>query len=803
MKRYFSLLLLLSVITAVQAQYKVRFVLKEKTAYKHDSIFITGTFSNWDSTANLKYLMKPSGPGEKSITLDLKAGPIKYKFHRGSWFKVEKQYSGFEVPDREFTVKLDITLSDSVLAWRDQIFSDKKHAFAEVKSDTLQVNILVAIASTYAFTPEFFNSDSALYYAQKAQQLQQKIIATNKKRSVFSESSTKQILRLQEIIAALMHSLGNYPKALEIRFENLNQAEQEKDKYFMVAAIRSITYDYLSMKDFQNVLKYGKLMDSILRSLDKTDRRFKEEQWNAYRIIATAFYNLKQNDNALIYAKKMAAIEFPADSYYYLAFGNLLLADIYSAIGDNSLSFRYYRTSQANALPIYAIIPYANAHAGMARLFQKEGLTDSALIYAKQSLAWYKQYRADIQAWGENSMYYIADIYPLLANLYKDNKQLDSAYKYLHLSDILKDSLYNTDKIRQFQALTFNEASRRQQLEQQNREAKQMYENKVRMYGLLTGLALILVVASILYRNNKQKQKANTLLKSQKEEIESTLAELKTTQKQLIQSEKMASLGELTAGIAHEIQNPLNFVNNFSEVNTELIDEMQQEMDKGNLVDAKAISNDIKENEKKINHHGKRADAIVKGMLQHSRSSNGVKEPTDINALADEYLRLAYHGLRAKDKSFNATMKTDFDESIGTVNIIPQDIGRVILNLITNAFYSVDEKKKFRTLEGFKTLQGFESYEPTVSVSTKLVIPPPAGGGSRGVKISVKDNGNGIPQKALDKIFQPFFTTKPAGQGTGLGLSMSYDIIKAHGGELKVETKEGEGTEFVIQLPIL
>ena len=280
-------------------------------------------------------------------------------------------------------------------------------------------------------------------------------------------------------------------------------------------------------------------------------------------------------------------------------------------------------------------------------------------------------------------------------------------------------------------------------------------------------------------------------LRHEKEKVENTLNELKSTQSQLIQAEKMASLGELTAGIAHEIQNPLNFVNNFSEVNTELIDEMQLEMDKGNLEDAKAISNDIKENELKINHHGKRADAIVKGMLQHSRSSSGVKEPTDINALADEYLRLAYHGLRAKDKSFNATLKTDFDESIGNIDVIPQDIGRVILNLITNAFYAVTEKKQ----------QFPVGYEPTVTVSTKVVIPPP--GGPRGVKITVADNGNGIPQKVLDKIYQPFFTTKPSGQGTGLGLSMSYEIVtKAHGGELKVETKEGVGTTFTIILPL-
>jgi len=267
------------------------------------------------------------------------------------------------------------------------------------------------------------------------------------------------------------------------------------------------------------------------------------------------------------------------------------------------------------------------------------------------------------------------------------------------------------------------------------------------------------------------------------EELNKSLNDLKATQQQLIQSEKMASLGELTAGIAHEIQNPLNFVNNFSEVNEELIKELKNEAVKGNLEEVKAIANDIEFNSEKISHHGKRADAIVKGMLQHSRSSSGQKELTDINALANEYLRLAYHGLRAKDKSFNATIKTDLDETIGKLNIVPQEIGRVILNLITNAFYAVSEKKK----------QARDDYEPTVTVNTKKM--------NDAIEVTVKDNGNGIPSKVLDKIFQPFFTTKPTGQGTGLGLSLSYDIVKAHGGELKVETKEGEGSEFVIHLP--
>ena len=277
-------------------------------------------------------------------------------------------------------------------------------------------------------------------------------------------------------------------------------------------------------------------------------------------------------------------------------------------------------------------------------------------------------------------------------------------------------------------------------------------------------------------------------------EIRQTLENLKATQSQLIQSEKMASLGELTAGIAHEIQNPLNFVNNFSEVNTELIDELKNELATGNQQLAIEIADDIKSNEEKINHHGKRAGDIVKGMLQHSRSSTGVKEPADINALADEYLRLSYHGLRAKDKNFNAEIITDFDQTIGAINIIPQDIGRVLLNLFNNAFYACTERS--RSAVNQQKSQNPISYEPTVSVSTKK--------SGNSVLITVSDNGNGIPKNIVDKIFQPFFTTtKPTGQGTGLGLSLSYDIVKAHGGEIKVESKEGEGTEFKMIFPLI
>lgn len=275
----------------------------------------------------------------------------------------------------------------------------------------------------------------------------------------------------------------------------------------------------------------------------------------------------------------------------------------------------------------------------------------------------------------------------------------------------------------------------------------------------------------------------------QRNELQETVKELQATQAQLIQQEKLASLGELTAGIAHEIQNPLNFVNNFSEVSMELIDEMEEEMAKGDMEEATAIANDIKQNLEKIRHHGKRADGIVKGMLQHSRASSNVKEPTNLNTIADEYFRLAYHGLRAKDKSFNADLVTNFDPALPSINIVSQDVGRVLLNMFTNAFYAVHQKQK--------TIGG--DFKPRVEVSTRTIK---TAKGSE-IEIMVKDNGSGIPDAIKDKIMQPFFTTKPAGEGTGLGLSLSYDIIvKAHKGHININSKEGEGSEFIITLPI-
>jgi signal transduction histidine kinase len=400
---------------------------------------------------------------------------------------------------------------------------------------------------------------------------------------------------------------------------------------------------------------------------------------------------------------------------------------------------------------------------------------DSAIFYSLKNLAILKT-MGDVSGSETN----LGTGYENVYLAYTLNNQFDSAFKYQGLALVTKDGMakMKIKNLAEFQKLTYKEQLRLQALEQE----KVQLQSRIVTWSLLAGLATVLLIGLILYRNNRQKQRANLILQEQKQKIETTLQELKSAQQQLIQSEKMASLGELTAGIAHEIQNPLNFVNNFSEVNTEIVNEAKLELNQGNYEEVQLLLNDIEENSAKINHHGKRADAIVKGMLQHSQSGKGQKELTDINALADEYLRLCYHGLRAKDNHFNATLQTDFDPAIGTIPIVPQEIGRVLLNLYNNAFYTVHEKAR----------QSYAGFEPTVSVYTKKEADK--------IKIRVKDNGNGIAQDIIDKIFQPFFTTKPTGQGTGLGLSLSYDIVKAQGGELNVESKEGDGTTFIILL---
>jgi two-component system NtrC family sensor kinase len=641
--------------------------------------------------------------------------------------------------------------------YQQTIIDSLKKELSISKIDTSNVLLMVELVDQYKFS----NADSALFYAQKALMLSRKI--------KFHEGEFRSLLMMGYALSLA----SNHSRALELELKALRIAEKYNFTTGRGEVLNRLGVIYRETKDFPRSLFYFKQSKQLFDSLHNYSMAVSSEVH-----LARSYYSMNQPDSALYYSL-MADKNIKRYGAYLMNCSNLItLARLQADKGNKQLALNYYQQSLlAGYLSGQFIFTY-KSNLEIAKVYQQAGKVDSCIYYAQRTLA-----DAQQSSIGNS----IAEASLFLSALYeKSNLSLALQYQKMAMEAIQnKNSFGNLNAIQNLAAYDKEE----RQYESDITTAA--YQNRIKQYALLAGIVVFLLIAFFLYRNNRQKQNANALLRHQKEEIntqkviaEKTLSELRSTQSQLIQSEKMASLGELTAGIAHEIQNPLNFVNNFSDVNKELADELEQEIEKGNYSDAKAIAKDIKDNEQKINHHGKRADAIVKGMLQHSKKSSGQKEPTDINALTDEYLRLAYHGLKAKDRSFNATLKTDFDTSIGNINIIPQDIGRVILNVINNAFYAVDERKKLR----------LNGYEPIVSVSTKR--------NNGKVEIKVSDNGSGIPQKVLDKIFQPFFTTKPTGQGTGLGLSLSYDIIKSHGGEIKVDTQDRDGTTFIIQLSV-
>lgn len=482
-------------------------------------------------------------------------------------------------------------------------------------------------------------------------------------------------------------------------------------------------------------------------------------------------------DSGLFYTEKFNSVIQDIPDKRYLGDGMLNLGNYYKGKNLDSIALNYYRQAVSSFLAYGNSNGLSNDYLSMAAIFEREKNPDSVYTYALRSY---------LLSQGGKEFNIMVNSSKLLIGYFKMRHQLDSAFNYQQMMIISQDSLSNETKLRNFQTMVFD-----RQLELQKSHAlRQQLIDRGRFYALLGGLAMLLLLAVILWGNNRQKQQKNILLHAQKVQLEKTLEELRATQQQLVQAEKMASLGELTAGIAHEIQNPLNFVNNFSDLSVELAGELKEEVNKldnpgngKNLING--LADDLVTNQQKINFHGKRADAIVKSMLQHSRNSTGQKEPVDLNSMAEEYLRLSYHGLRAKDKSFNSKMETRFDPGIGNVQLIPQDFGRVLLNLFNNAFYSVAEKMK----------QQVTGYEPLVSVVTRKL--------DHQIEILVRDNGMGIPEHVVNKIFQPFFTTKPAGEGTGLGLSLSYDIVtREHGGVLEMETSPGEYAEFRIRLPV-
>jgi two-component system, NtrC family, sensor kinase len=651
-----------------------------------------------------------------------------------------------------------------------------RYALSRATHDSSRLSSIGALSESYYFS----NIDSATFYAKKGLSIAQK-----NKQSLhegrFLNFQANALIQKGDYAAALKKLLQSFtifqnPASEKNAYSlgNKTPSEYRLDRLYFSNNIYGILMDKTGNIE-QAIFHYKKA--ERLASLSKNYK-------NIARVsdqIAQLYYIEGQIDSVEVYAQKSMKFYEQIKDDVNISRPILTLALKNFKVKNDELGRKYfYKALQIVSENKEIFRAYVlSLYRALASVHQQGGVKDSSLYYAK------KAYEVASEPGLINSEYFRdGGVYEDLYKAYLLNNKMDSAFKYQGLTLTTKDA-WNKEKYKNlaaFQSLLLSEATRLRELEKQQIETK----SKIRTYSFLAVLAVFSIIGFILYRNNRQKQKANVILQEQKGKVETTLHELKSTQSQLIQSEKMASLGELTAGIAHEIQNPLNFVNNFSEVSNELIKEMKEEFKKGEVEEGFAIANDIEQNLEKINHHGKRAADIVKGMLQHSSSGSGKKEPTNINALADEYLRLAYHGLRAKDNSFNATMKTDFGQSIGNINIIPQDIGRVILNLITNAFYAVNES--------FKQAQPNNNYEPTVSVATKKE-------GNK-VLVSVTDNGGGIPQKILDKIFQPFFTTKPTGQGTGLGLSLSYDIVKAHGGELKVETKEGEGSEFIIVLPV-
>lgn len=617
------------------------------------------------------------------------------------------------------------------------------------KGDTAEVNALVYLGALQQ------QIDSLQEYAMQGMSLAKKI--------EYKKGEADCLMLFQDIYARQ----GNFSQTIQTNLDALAIYQDLKDFTGITSAQAQLQGTYREVGDYRKALSHG---FSGLQTAEAHNVHgsffFRGHRWAPLLLaeIGQTYLLMNQLDSALFYTKQSIAQKelFNGTPWEFPLY---LLATILTMKGEYKLALEKYREALELCLPNDFLRDTLQIYSGMSTLFINTRQYDSAIHYAS----------IVTKDWNSQSEYKnLLEAVRNLAQAYKATGSKDSALKYLEVSQIIKDSVFSAEKDRSVQQVAFDA-----KLNEEAFKADRIrYKSRVQLFVLVSGVFVLLLISVILWRNNQHKQKA-------KAKIEKAYETLKATQAQLIQQEKMASLGELTAGIAHEIQNPLNFVNNFSEVNCELLDELEQANARGRPEEVQAIARELKQNEEKIAYHGKRADSIVKSMLQHSRASTGEKQPTDINALADEYLRLSYQAMRSKDKSFQAAIETRFDNDLPKIDLIPQDIGRVLLNLFQNAFYAVNEKRKTR--DG--------TFAPVVSVSTNER--------NGKAEICVKDNGTGIPPKVQDKIFQPFFTSKPTGEGTGLGLYLSYDIItKGHGGTLSVQSSEGEGAEFVIQLPV-
>ncbi len=637
--------------------------------------------------------------------------------------------------------------NENLLHIRDSLKSELNAS----RDESTTVDILRQIALTYTH----INMDSVIYYGQK-------LISAAEK-----SDYKNRLLGALSIVSGQYISKGELPKALELLLRAMQIKENNPGLIRLGPTYWNLSEIYYQIGDDEKALEYAdKMINTDTNRLDigfghydigfghyLKGRVFEKNNQldSAMNHIILSFEILEEaiRENSL-----MNKYDANAETYN-------LLANVYLKQGKPDMALVEFKTILGKNILKGKTLHIANTYNDLAHFFSIQNKPDSSIYYAKKAL---------VEAEKINFVKGKLDACTVLAQEYESIDPVNALY-YYKLATSTQNSLYGAGNIQVLKDMIAQKEKEKEALEL----AETNYQNRLKQNLLMVGLLVVLLIAFIFLRNSRKSKAANLVL-------EDTLNNLKSTQNQLIHSEKMASLGELTAGIAHEIQNPLNFVNNFSEVNSELLAEQQEELETGNIEAAKKLAHDLEDNEKKIVHHGKRAEEIVKSMLQHSRTSSGEKEPTDINALADEYLRLAYHGFRAKDKTFNANFKTVLTDDLPKINIVPQDIGRVLLNLINNAFQAVKDVDK-----------------PMVNVTTRTNSQ--LDGGKGGVEIRVRDNGPGIPEDIKEKIFQPFFTTKAAGEGTGLGLSLSYDIVKFHGGELRVLSEEGKGAEFIITIP--
>jgi two-component system NtrC family sensor kinase len=584
-------------------------------------------------------------------------------------------------------------------------------------------------------------------------------------------------------IGLVNYNLGKYAEALSNFYDAIKGADQTNDANVKAAALNNVALIYFEQDKLEEAKEKYLEMLAIYQAIDNPGRVIL-----AYNNIGDV--ELKQNKptEALKNLKIGHQSALELNSPEFIEMTSRTLADIYTALDSLEMAEGLYRQSIAMSRDNGYGVPYAHSLIGLANLFYKKGELREASSFAKEGLTQAETMGQPMQMRNANE---------LLAKIYEDEGNFAEALESFQRFKFYNDSINTSHSQRLTATLEAEYEFSKKALEYEKADLRQRWI----IFSAFAGLIAFLIILFVGYRNKKHLDKAYHFLQEKTSEIasknaalEATLKQLKAAQVQLIQAEKMASLGELTAGIAHEIQNPLNFVTNFSELSTEMIQEIQQERAKNQedqdqeLLDE--ILSDIQINLNKINHHGKRADSIVKGMLEHSRSSTGEKVPTDIKALINECLRLSFHGLRAKDKSFSADFTADLESGIPRVELVPQDVSRLLLNLFNNAFYACSNPDFRKTKPELKPL-----VKVTATITGDSYSSPR-------LKITVTDNGPGIPTTIIDKIFQPFFTTKPTGVGTGLGLSLSYDIVKAHGGELQVKSVPGEFTTFTIFLPV-